>query len=505
MAFSPVELARRTGDAVSFAAAPARVALVLSDLIAADGHAIGATLRCGVAVPANDLDRRMLVEVLLRDRDILLPVDAAGHLTAHLMAPARDLVRQAEAAAIFSTTGRADLLTALRGICERAAFACGIEIVGPVDLDLNSPTLAAAAQRAADRARAEADATDRAHHLHRVAELSAILKDTPPALVLQTVNEADRAMALSAMLAPADDRPVALLAVAGQKIVRWMTGSDATPVVVPMDDLSIGAFRSIQPIQIDGEWSFAIGGQNGVALVDGSLQNPQTFADPDSTSRLGFNAVVGLTATDEIWATHSERGIVRWRRSDPAAPPAIDPLPSDPAPGARNLISLSADQVAFCANRRVFVGSPAGIVAIYEAAADIIAIVPADRLLHVLHDDGLWVALERQTWRKVSQQATGGPISAAAGLPWTGGVRLLLARRNGPIECLGTQDTLITRYSSRHLGLRSVAATQGWVAGTTADRQRILVWPAADGRSPVAELHIASLTGHRVADVCFGQ
>jgi hypothetical protein len=504
MAFSPVELARRTGEEVWFSDSPVQITLSLTDLVSSDGHRIHATLRGGVAVPGNDIDRRMLVEVLLRDRDILLPVDAVSYLTTHALAPTRDFMTEKTGSHMLSPAGRAELLAFLRAICERAAFACGIELVEPIELDVQSPTLSADLHRAADRARAESDATARARHLQHLAELSAILKQTPPELVLQTVNEADRAMALAALLAPNDKRATPLFAVAGEKIIRWNPADGTTPAVVAMDDLDIGAFRSIQSIQIDSHPNLAIGGQNGVALLDLAFENPISFTDSESASRLGFNAVAVLASSDEIWATHSERGIVCWQRSKNAAPLRIHSIDDNPQPGARNLVALAGDRLAFSAQNRVFVCSEVGIEEIYAGAADVVALVPDDRLLNVIHEDGQWTALERRTWRKVSQQATGGPVSAATGLPWPGGVRLLLARRDGAVDCLGTQDTLVTRYASRHLGLRSLTATQGWIAGATTDRQRIILWRAADGQAAADEIHAASLTGHRVADICFG-
>jgi hypothetical protein len=42
------------------------------------------------------------------------------------------------------------------------------------------------------------------------------------------------------------------------------------------------------------------------------------------------------------------------------------------------------------------------------------------------------------------------------------------------------------------------------VAAMSADRQRIIVWNSWDGRSPATEIHIPSITQHRVADITFG-
>ena len=60
------------------------------------------------------------------------------------------------------------------------------------------------------------------------------------------------------------------------------------------------------------------------------------------------------------------------------------------------------------------------------------------------------------------------------------------------------------QYVSSHAGLRLTAAAADRVAAVSSDRQtRILLWPSWDGRGPAAEVHIAALTKHRVADVEF--
>jgi hypothetical protein len=97
-----------------------------------------------------------------------------------------------------------------------------------------------------------------------------------------------------------------------------------------------------------------------------------------------------------------------------------------------------------------------------------------------------------------------GRARGAAALPWLGDSRLLLATDDGPVCCVGVDDSLVTQYVSPHRGLKALAATNRLVAGVTGDRQRIVMWNSWDGTRPVSELHVGALTKHRVADVCFG-
>ena len=82
-------------------------------------------------------------------------------------------------------------------------------------------------------------------------------------------------------------------------------------------------------------------------------------------------------------------------------------------------------------------------------------------------------------------------------------MRLLLASEEGPVHCVGLDDDLVTQYVSPHRDLRVVTASAERVVGVSADRQRLIVWNAWDGRKPAAEIYVAGIARHRVADVEF--
>jgi hypothetical protein len=73
----------------------------------------------------------------------------------------------------------------------------------------------------------------------------------------------------------------------------------------------------------------------------------------------------------------------------------------------------------------------------------------------------------------------------------------------GPILCVGADDSLVTQYVGPHRGLRAVAAAADVVAAVNADRTRLVLWRSWDGRQPAAEVHIAAVARHRAADICF--
>ena len=87
-------------------------------------------------------------------------------------------------------------------------------------------------------------------------------------------------------------------------------------------------------------------------------------------------------------------------------------------------------------------------------------------------------------------------------MPWLNGRRYLLAT-DGPIVCVGLDDSLVTEYLSAHRGVRAVAGSEALVAAVSGDRQRLILWNGWDGGKPVEEVFLTSLTRHRVADITF--
>jgi hypothetical protein len=136
--------------------------------------------------------------------------------------------------------------------------------------------------------------------------------------------------------------------------------------------------------------------------------------------------------------------------------------------------------------------------------ADVVAILPDERRLHIVHEDGTVHVRDRRSLAMTSSERRTGRVRAAAALPWLGEVRLLLAGDDGPVQCVGFDDQLMTQYATVHRGLRLLAGSSSTVAAVSPDRQRLIVWNSWDGRRPAAEVAVAALARHRIADVAFG-
>ena len=136
--------------------------------------------------------------------------------------------------------------------------------------------------------------------------------------------------------------------------------------------------------------------------------------------------------------------------------------------------------------------------------SEVVAILPDRQSVYVVRENGSVATHEIATLAVSSEERRGGHVCAATVLPWLGSVRLLLAMEDGPIQCLGTEDQLVTQYLSPHRGLRMLAAASDWVLAVSADRQRVVMWNSWDGKKPAADLSIAAIAKHRIADVDFG-
>ena len=135
--------------------------------------------------------------------------------------------------------------------------------------------------------------------------------------------------------------------------------------------------------------------------------------------------------------------------------------------------------------------------------APIIKIVPDDDRLFIIHEDGSVATMDRRSRNITGTQRYGGDLCAAGALPWLDSLRLLLACASGPIDCVGTDDSLVTRFNSAYRGFREITASADWVAAVSPDRQRLVLWNSWNGGAPTHDLHLVWLTRHRIADIAF--
>jgi hypothetical protein len=541
------ELARRSNVGLDVRLLPLRVKWEFPDLVTGDGHELRCVFTASVRALPDRAERRMLEELLFLDgRSAVFAEDVARHFMLALRGAATRIA-QAHGARewIESDQPRREFIDALKAAALPVAFACGLEVLPPFSADFQSATFERERVRAMQQAQAEKQAAGQVENLHRASELLKqfqALRAQAPELsagqILEQINPADRGSLMqSLLLAEAQERPAAnLWAVAGPYLVkvdasRPMDGRQPPkPELFPMPP-TLGPLRSVQADEVDGRQFLLIGAQRGFLLVDSSDISQMTmFADTGFDSPLGFNRVVYWPRRQQFVGTHSEAGIVCWDRHAPDAPamavrsaalgvaPAAITEASPPTStslsmragggpmGPRNLrvLDADADAVVFSAGGRIMLWDGHAAQTIAQAnPSEVMGIWRESDQLNVLHEDGTFCEVDYKMKCVVSCARRFGHIRAAAALPWLGSSRLLLAGDDGPVQCVGLADPLITQYYSSHRGLRALAGSVSLVAAISPDRQRVVLWNSWDGRQPAAELFISALARHRIAQIFF--
>jgi hypothetical protein len=525
------ELARRQDGRIELRPRPLRVRWNLSDLLAADGHELRATFACSVRALPDATERRMLEEVLLGARYALSDEDVARHFEGAIRTAASKSAQKHPASDWLANGSTSEMTEAIRSAAVAIAFDCGIELLPPFNLDLQSPTYQQQQLRAMQQALAEKHTAGQIEHVQRAGELLKqfhTIRDATPELspgrVLEQISPADRGAVLQTLLlASAKQQSAARVwAVAGPYLVNISLESGSP--VSRLDPLppALGPLRSVQPADIDGTRRLLVGARNGFMVVDPEKPaDAELFTDEPNASLLGFNRVMFWGQRQGFVASHGDAGIVRWERGHPGAPaselrleklglrPVIAAGGSDAASasggGPRNLQALCDSSLVFSVGGKLYVTNLQDVQALQTlTSAEIVAILPDDRRLIVVHEDGTICALERNSQQVSCILRRSNRIRSAGALPWLGSSRLLLADDQGPIECIGFDDQLVTQYQSPHRSLRAVAGSTDVIVAISSDRQRLIVWRTWDGRQPLTEIYLTGLTRHRIADIDFG-
>jgi hypothetical protein len=517
------ELARRTNDQIELRAHPMRVKWMFMDAMTADGHDIHCAFECSVRALPDPTERRMLQEVLLHGREQVTSEMVSAHFHRPLRAGLRSVVESTATEQVLSDAGRKLVLDALKSAAGPVAFASGLELLPPFQVDVESPGYQQERIREMQRTTVERNAAGQVEHLQRAGELLQqfnSLRRSSPELsagqVLQQINPADRGSVLQSLLhaSAKQERATHLWAVAGPYLVRIDPREDPPATqLIPLPP-TVGPLRSVQPADIDGQRVLLIGAQSGFMLVrPDATTEPEVYVDPLVHSQLGFSRVIHWNNSLGFAACHGEAGIVRWTTGNTSQPDfrlsverlrELFPAASTTAT-PRNLQAILGGGIVFSfGNVLIAMDSEARPLAIPTSSpADIVAIISDGRQLVVAHEDGLVCSIDRTTAEILRKQRTGSRIRAAGALPWLGSTRLLLAGDDGSIQCLGVDDPLVTQYASAHHAPRVVAGSTDRVAAISSDRQRLILWNAWDGQQPAAEIYLTGLTRHRIADIDF--
>ncbi len=514
-----------------------RVRWTFKGLTTSDSHDVTCVFTASVCAVQEDIERRMLAEVLLADRAVLTQDDIALHFMPALQSAAAEAAQQFPAPALLApdSNAREALLAALKAAARPVAFACGLEMLAPFAFEFQSESFQRQKLRSMQQTLIEQQRTGEIEHLERAADLlkrfEAIRRSAPElsaGRVLDQISPADRGTMLRTLQLAAARGGEAdahcLWIVAGNTLAR-IDSADPThaPDLFPLPS-DLGPLRSVQSATIDGKTTLLLGAQRGFFAAEPTdISKPRAYVFPALESSLGFNRIIAGNDGRTFAGTHSEAGLVQWDTNNGAAPARIVPPAQflaapftgpttnstgsiSSSRGPKHLCILDDRRMLFCAGADLFTwdGQSIAPVAADDSRSEIVGIIPETDSLLIVREDGTISRLDRRSPGLIQLlQHRPIRIRATAAVPWMDSQRLLLASEDGAIACVGLDDQVVTEYVSPHRGLRIVAASASLVAAVSPDRQRVILWNTWDGQRPLAEIYLAARTRHRVADLAF--
>jgi hypothetical protein len=526
----PNELARNDGGRLQVRSEPMRLRWNLVNLISSDGHKLQGTFACSVRPLSEAAEKKVFAEVFLSGKASARGDDVVAHFSPTLTAVAANTAGMHKALDLLTDEQQKVVIKALKQAAEKLAFNCGLEILSPLEIELQSPSLQQQKLEQLERNLAEQRVAGQVEHFERAASLlkqfDAIRQSSPalaPGAVLQQISPSDQGEMLQTLLLAAgtSKTPRLLWGAAGPSLLRIDPRAKSIKVEVIALATDLGPLRSSQSAELDGQTVLLVGARSGVMIVrpDAPQETPRMYRDEEISSQLGFSRAV--IWQNQIWACHGEAGVVAWDLNSADAPKAVfrpanfPPLSAKPGEmvsseirhrSPRNLTVLGDDRLLFSIGPTLVALDPKSKLTVIDSTegSDVAAIMTDERGVYVIREDGGIFVHDPLTMAIISEERRGGRITTAGMLPWLGTMRLLLVGDTGPIQCLGTQDQLVTEYCSKHRGLRSVTATVDIIAAVSADRQRLVLWNTWDGRKPLTELSVANAARHRLADLNFG-
>ena len=501
--------ARRVDGRAEVLSSAVRLRWSFDDLVTSDGHRLSVVFGFGIKAVAESADRKLLVEVFMTGNDTVMADDVAGHFAPTLKSTAGNIAASQKADAALSETARPEWTTALRKTADEIAFSCGLEILPPFDVEVTSPTLQQERMEQMQRTAAERRTADRVGHLARAAELlkqweslKASVPSITPGKLLEQLNPADRGAMLDTLLMATGAESNATLpdlwAVAGPYLVRVdLKAEPPLPKLIPMPPTA-GPLRSVQ--MVDGK--ILVGARSGVLVVDPA--NPdaaEVYHYPNLISEHGFSSLI-ITG-ERLWACHRDAGLVGWTLGQTDKPATIL-SPRDLNGDAKSLARGRDRELLFALGPQLMKVNAAGkLAALSTFNTPLVAVMSTGDQIIAAAEDGAVAVFDPRTMEKLDESHRTGKLISAALLPWLSSSRLLLARADGPVECVGLEDQLVTQFGG-HTNVRALTACGGKVAAMSSDRQRVILWNAWDGRKPTREIYLAGVARHRVADIAFG-
>lgn len=495
------QLACRDGSAIEWREVPLRGAWAFDQLLTNDSHTVDARFECSLRVGGHSGDRQIFVETFLSSSDSVSIDQVLHRLSATLRSKLEQFLSTQAAERAIDSAQHSGWAQSLRESGNAVAFAWGIELLAPVQLHLSSPSLQKQKLREMAGARQRDDVERATQLLTQFQAMRSAAPEVPAGRLLERFAAEDRGLALQSLqlAESAQVHNATLWAVAGPTLVE--INPRIAPPTVALHPLptNLGPLRSVQSAMIDGKSLLLVGAQRGVMMLDpANAGSVRLFPAASGESQLGFNRVLGNTCG--LWASHGDMGLMHWKLESPDAPITLDAQR-----GIRSLEFLGDGRLIYSIDDAAWTsGTTAPRKIETNSSSCAIALLPLGANLAIVRENGDIELIDGSTTRLLRAIRRGTIVRSATRVPWQGDWRLLLGTDQGPVDCVGVDDPLVTQYLSPYRGLKKLCAMTDLLAAVSPDRQRLVLWQIWDGQRPLGEVHLTSRTRHRIADIAFG-
>lgn len=513
-------------------------------LTSQDGYEVSARVACGVQVVVERAELAAFCDHVLGSASAvtLERLQQYCHDVVHEAAEA--FAKGLPAAELLAPGAWAAFDAVLAEHFKPLGFASGIALGEDARITIESTDYARAADArriqklredrvAEERRLREMASAARQHHLSELATTLDRLRDmagknegaTLPELI-RALDPSQRGGLYHALLAQKGGirKSATLLVVAGEELIWIDPASPERPTRRLSLPAANGPLRSVRAVKWEGRPVILVGAKTGVHLLQSEQDPRQTYAfDVGRELRGGVNSatIVG----EELFATHSEVGLVRWRLRRPES---FDLLCTETLAGAKSVRDVQSDysgHLWLSVDRRVISVSPVAPrphatanplqsgqapplpsesqplqEQHFEAPAVVTTLTVADGRVLAGLDNGQMVSWQgNSALRETLRPATGQAVESISWLEGGGVPRLLVSDRRPYVDMMVLGDVSSTKYTAGQ-PIRWALVAGDWIVGVNDRRDQLVIWRMEDPAEPSAVVSIGQLSGHTVQD-----
>ncbi len=502
--------------------APLELAYSFDRLTSKDGYDFAASIQCQVHIVPQREDLVSFRNSILGSRDSANPEHVRLLCAEVVHTAAAHFAREREAARLADPTEWHLFDAALSERFKPLGFSSGLALGRDPRSNWSSETFGAS-QRVRQTARLrqerlEEDARLRTASVEarksRLSELEALVARAKQvaeqaggagvADLVKAFDPAQRGEFYHGLLAAnRAARPTsAVLAIAGDDVLMFDPANPKQPSKRISLAGPLGGLRSAQAVKTAERDEIIIGAGRGLHRIapSGEILGSLAVAG-DASARGGFNAMAVSGA--HVYATHSELGLWRWPHSGEGAG---EKCLSELTDGAKTIRGIQSD-----IQNRLWLAIDDSIVAWRPDAANstmrwkfpgnVTALLAADDALFIALADGR--VLHRPHLDDDSQERIFGPGGSIDSLAWSpgGGMpRLIVANGAQQVHMLVIGDASRTEYRAP-VGIRSITATEDYIAGITHARDQVALWRMETPEEPAALIPVSRICGRTIQDV----